>query len=100
MLKFHSRAASRLRKDGLQVSTGGKGSRPAAMIVETAEEGDFDLNLLPTNGRAGLPRKVFEANLGRLLTLFAANLLDNCGVLRSAVEGTHRDLLPLQNGQS
>jgi nucleotide-binding universal stress UspA family protein len=67
MDNFLGAVSRSLKKDGLQVSTLIKGSRPAQTIVETADEDDFDLIMLTSNGRGGFNRMIMGADSERVV---------------------------------
>jgi len=67
MKNFLDAVARALEKDGLKVSTLVKGSRPATTIVETAEEEDFSLILLTSNGRGTFDRMIMGADSERVV---------------------------------
>jgi nucleotide-binding universal stress UspA family protein len=67
MDNFLGAVSRSLKKDGLQVSTLVKGSRPAQTIVETADEEDFDLIMLTSNGRGGFNRMIMGADSERVV---------------------------------
>ncbi len=67
MKDFLDAVARALEKDGLQVSTLVKGSRPATTIVETAEEEDYSLILLTSNGRGTFDRMFMGADSERVV---------------------------------
>jgi nucleotide-binding universal stress UspA family protein len=67
MANFLNAVSRSLEKDGLKVSTLVKGSRPAQTIVETADEADYDLILLTSNGRGGFNRMIMGADSERVV---------------------------------
>ena len=67
MKNFLDAVARALEKDGLKVSTLVKGSRPATTIVETAEEEDYSLILLTSNGRGTFDRMIMGADSERVV---------------------------------
>ena len=67
MKNFLDAVARALEKDGLRVSTLVKGSRPATTIVETAEEEDYSLILLTSNGRGTFDRMIMGADSERVV---------------------------------
>ena len=67
MDNFLDAVARDLEKDGLNVSTEVKGSRPATTIVETAEEGDYGLIALTSNGRGTFDRMIMGADSERIV---------------------------------
>ncbi len=67
MDNFLDAVARDLEKDGLKVSTEVKGSRPATTIVETAEEGDYGLIALTSNGRGTFDRMIMGADSERIV---------------------------------
>lgn len=67
MQDFLDAVARSLREDGLEVSTLVRGSRPATTIVETAQEGNYDLILLTSNGRGGFDRMMMGADSERVV---------------------------------
>ncbi len=67
MKNFLDAVARALKKDGLKVSTLVKGSRPATTIVETAEEKDYSLILLTSNGRGTFDRMIMGADSERVV---------------------------------
>ncbi len=67
MENFLEAVARDLEKDGLKVATLVKGSRPATTIVETAEEGDFGLIALTSNGRGNFDRMIMGADSERIV---------------------------------
>ena len=56
-----------LKKDGVKASILVKGTRAATTIVETAEEGDFGLIALTSNGRGGFKRVMMGADSERVV---------------------------------
>jgi nucleotide-binding universal stress UspA family protein len=67
MKDFLEAVARSLEKDGLKVSTLVKGSRPATTIVETAEEENYGLILLTSNGRGTFDRMIMGADSERVV---------------------------------
>jgi nucleotide-binding universal stress UspA family protein len=67
MKNFLDAVARGLEKDGLRVSTLVKGSRPATTIVETAEEEDYGLIMLTSNGRGAFDRIIMGADSERVV---------------------------------
>jgi nucleotide-binding universal stress UspA family protein len=67
MTNFLEAVARALQKDGVKTDFLVKGSRPATTIVETAEEGDYDLILLTSNGRGGFNRMIMGADSERVV---------------------------------
>jgi len=67
MKNFLDAVARALEKDGLRVSTLVKGSRPATTIVETAEEEDYSIILLTSNGRGTFDRMIMGADSERVV---------------------------------
>jgi len=67
MANFLEAVARDLEKDGLKVDYLVKGSRPATTIVETAEEGDYGLILLTSNGRGTFDRIIMGADSERIV---------------------------------
>ncbi len=67
MTNFLEAVARALEKDGVKTNILVKGSRPATTIVETAEEGDYDLILLTSNGRGGFDRMMMGADSERVV---------------------------------
>jgi nucleotide-binding universal stress UspA family protein len=67
MENFLEAVARDLEKDGLKVSTVVKGSRPATTIVETAEEGEYGLIALTSNGRGTFDRMIMGADSERVV---------------------------------
>jgi nucleotide-binding universal stress UspA family protein len=67
MVNFLAAVSRSLEEDGLKVSTLVKGSRPAQTIVETADQADYDLILLTSNGRGGFNRMIMGADSERVV---------------------------------
>ena len=67
MKDFLEAVARSLEKDGLKVSILVKGSRPAMTIVETAEEENYGLILLTSNGRGTFDRMIMGADSERVV---------------------------------
>ena len=67
MENFLEAVARSLENDGLKVSIMVKGSRPATTIVETAEEDDYSLILLTSNGRGTFDRMIMGADSERVV---------------------------------
>ena len=67
MTNFLEAVARDLEKDGIKVNIVVKGSRPATTIVETAEEGDYSLILLTSNGRGTFDRMIMGADSERIV---------------------------------
>ncbi len=67
MTNFLQAVARSLEADGIKVSILVKGSRPATTIIETAEEGDFCLILLTSNGRGAFDRMIMGADSERVV---------------------------------
>jgi nucleotide-binding universal stress UspA family protein len=67
MTDFLEAVARSLRQDGVRVSIEVKGSRPATTIVETAEEGDYGLIMLTSNGRGTIGRMIMGADSERVV---------------------------------
>ncbi len=67
MRNFLEAVARSLEKDGVKVNILVKGSRPATTIVETADEGDYDLILLTSNGRGAFDRMIMGADSERVV---------------------------------
>ena len=67
MKNFLDAVARSLEKDGLRVSTLVKGSRPATTVVETAEEEDYGLIMLTSNGRGAFDRMIMGADSERVV---------------------------------
>ena len=67
MTNFLEAVARDLEKDGIKVDIMVKGSRPATTIVETAEEGDYGLILLTSNGRGAFGRMIMGADSERIV---------------------------------
>lgn len=69
MEDFLEAVAHSLRKDDLKVATLVRGSRPATTVVETAEEEDFDLIMLTSNGRGSFDRFIQGSDSERVVQL-------------------------------
>jgi len=67
MKNFLDAVARSLEKDGLRVSTLVKGSRPATTVVETAEEEDYGLIMLTSNGRGTFDRMIMGSDSERVV---------------------------------
>jgi nucleotide-binding universal stress UspA family protein len=67
MTDFLEAVARSLEKDGIKVDIIVKGSRPATTIVDTAEEGDYGLILLTSNGRGTFDRMIMGADSERIV---------------------------------
>jgi nucleotide-binding universal stress UspA family protein len=67
MSNFLEAVARSLKKDGIEVDFLVKGSRPATTIVETADEGNYDLIMLTSNGRGGFDRVIMGADSERVV---------------------------------
>lgn len=67
MTDFLEAVARDLEKDGIKVDILVKGSRPATTIVDTAEEGDYGLILLTSNGRGTFNRMIMGADSERIV---------------------------------
>jgi len=67
MKDFLEAVARSLEKDGLKVSILVKGSRPATTIVETAEQENYGLILLTSNGRGTFDRMIMGADSERVV---------------------------------
>ncbi len=67
MTNFLEAVARGLKKDGIKVDIIVKGSRPATTIVETAEEGDYGLIMLTSNGRGNFGRMIMGADSERIV---------------------------------
>lgn len=67
MTNFLEAVARGLEKDGIKVDIIVKGSRPATTIVETAEEGEYGLILLTSNGRGTFNRMIMGADSERIV---------------------------------
>jgi len=67
MIDFLEAVARGLEKDGIKVDIIVKGSRPATTIVDTAEEGDYGLILLTSNGRGTFDRMIMGADSERIV---------------------------------
>jgi len=75
MKNFLEAVARSLENDGIKVNILVKGSRPATTIVETAEEGDYGLIMLTSNGRGAFDRMIMGADSERVVGS------TNCSVL-------------------
>ncbi len=67
MINFLEAVARSLENDGIKTHIIVKGSRPAMTIVETAEENDFGLILLTSNGRGAFDRMIMGADSERVV---------------------------------
>jgi len=67
MTNFLEAVSRGLQKDGVKTKVLVKGTRAATTIVETAEEGDFDLIALTSNGRGGFKRVMMGADSERVV---------------------------------
>lgn len=67
MTNFLEAVARSLEKDGVKTNVLVKGSRPATTIVETAEEGDFGLIALTSNGRGTFDRMMMGSDSERVV---------------------------------
>jgi nucleotide-binding universal stress UspA family protein len=67
MRDFLEAVGRALEKDGLKVSILVKGSRPATTIVETAEEENYGLILLTSNGRGTFDRMIMGEDSERVV---------------------------------
>jgi len=67
MKNFLDAVARSLEKDGLRVSTLVKGSRPATTVVETAEEEDYGLIMLTSNGMGAFDRLIMGSDSERVV---------------------------------
>ncbi len=67
MKNFLEAVARSLENDGIKTHIIVKGSRPAMTIVETAEENDFGLILLTSNGRGAFDRMIMGADSERVV---------------------------------
>jgi len=67
MTNFLEAVARGLEKDGITVDIIVKGSRPATTIVETAEEEQYGLILLTSNGRGNFNRMIMGADSERIV---------------------------------
>jgi len=67
MKNFLEAVGRSLEKDGVQTNIIVKGSRPATTIVETADEGDFGLILLTSNGRGTFDRMIMGSDSERVV---------------------------------
>jgi nucleotide-binding universal stress UspA family protein len=67
MENFLEAVARSLEKDGVKTNIVVKGSRPATTIVDTAEEGDYGLILLTSNGRGTFDRMIMGADSERVV---------------------------------
>jgi nucleotide-binding universal stress UspA family protein len=67
MTNFLEAVARSLEKDGVKTNILVKGSRPATTIVEVADEGDYDLIMLTSNGRGTFDRMIMGADSERVV---------------------------------
>ena len=67
MINFLEAVSRGLEKDQVKTDILVKGTRAATTIVETAEEGDFDLVALTSNGRGGFKRVMMGADSERVV---------------------------------
>ncbi len=67
MTNFLKAVSRGLEKDGVSTNFLVKGTRAATTIVETAEEGDFDLIALTSNGRGGFKRVMMGSDSERVV---------------------------------
>jgi len=67
MINFLEAVSRGLQKDDVKTGFLVKGTRAATTIVETAEEGDFDLIALTSNGRGGFKRVMMGADSERVV---------------------------------
>jgi nucleotide-binding universal stress UspA family protein len=67
MENFLEAVARSLENDGVKTNILVKGSRPATTIVETAEEGDYGLILLTSNGRGTFDRMIMGEDSERVV---------------------------------
>jgi nucleotide-binding universal stress UspA family protein len=67
MKNFLEAVARSLENDDIKVNILVKGSRPATTIVETAEEGDYGLIMLTSNGRGTFDRMIMGADSERVV---------------------------------
>jgi nucleotide-binding universal stress UspA family protein len=67
MTNFLEAVSRGLKKDDVKTSIMVKGTRAATTIVETADEGDFDLIALTSNGRGGFKRVMMGADSERVV---------------------------------
>ncbi|HDD55915.1 MAG TPA: universal stress protein [Chloroflexi bacterium] len=68
MTNFLEAVSRGLEKDNVKTSILVKGTRAAKTIVETADEGDFDLIALTSNGRGGFKRVMMGADSERVVS--------------------------------
>jgi nucleotide-binding universal stress UspA family protein len=59
-------AAAKLTAGGISATTLAKAGNPAQVVIETAEEGDFDLILIGTRGRHAIERFLFGSTAERV----------------------------------
>ena len=67
MRNFLEAVARSLENDGIKTNILVKGSRPATTIVETAEEDDYGLIMLTSNGRGAFRRLILGADSERVV---------------------------------
>jgi nucleotide-binding universal stress UspA family protein len=67
MKNFLEAVSRSLEKDDVRTNILVRGSRPATTIVETAEEGDYGLVLLTSNGRGTFDRMIMGADSERVV---------------------------------
>jgi nucleotide-binding universal stress UspA family protein len=67
MTNFLEAVSRALEKEGVKTSIIVKGSRPATTIVETAEEGEFGLIALTSNGRGTFDRMIMGSDSERVV---------------------------------
>ncbi len=67
MINFLEAVSRGLKKDQVKTNILVKGTRAATTIVETAEEGEFDLIALTSNGRGGFKRVMLGADSERVV---------------------------------
>jgi nucleotide-binding universal stress UspA family protein len=67
MTNFLEAVSRGLEKDDVNTTILVKGTRAATTIVETADEGDFDLIALTSNGRGGFKRVMMGADSERVV---------------------------------
>ncbi|MCJ7733412.1 MAG: universal stress protein [Anaerolineales bacterium] len=67
MRNFLEAVARSLENDGIKTNILVKGSRPATTILETAEEDDYGLIMLTSNGRGAFPRMIMGADSERVV---------------------------------
>lgn len=67
MINFLEAVSRGLEKDDVNTNILVKGTRAATTIVETAEEGDFDLIALTSNGRGGFKRVMMGSDSERVV---------------------------------